>query len=687
MKPQILAAAIAAAVLCQPIAHATTKASVDLGEASWLEPIVVTSVQQTSPLVFQTNPKQPRQPVPASDGADYLKTIAGFGTIRNGGTNGDPVLRGMFGSRLNLLSNDGMLLGACPARMDNPLSYVAPETYDNLTVVKGPQTVLWGPGASAGIVRFDRRTPRFDEPGWRADGSLLGGSWGRNDQTIDATAGNPTGYLRVSANRSAQNDYNDGNGDRVPSRWKKWNSDVEAGWTPDDNTRLVASIGRGDGEARYAGRSMDGSQFLRESAALRFEKTGIGGVLDGIEASVFDNHADHVMDNYTLRDPDPMGPMPMPVAADVDRRTRGGRIATTWRWRSVDLVTGLDHQTNRHRGRSAMGIGAYANEPWSADARFSNTGAFAEMTWKPLDGSHVIAGARADRARATDLRATTGMGMMPSPNPTFGNERKSTLSSAFARVEHDIAGTSTTLYAGLGRSERFPDYWELFAPDMAGMGSVNAFDAIRPERTLQLDIGAQYTSDALRAWVSLYAARIDDYILFRYMSGGMMGMMSMASNIDARTRGGEAGATWRFAPYWSLEASVAHSWGENRSSHRALPQMPPLEGRFGIAYDDRTWSFAGSWRLVASQDRVATDEGNVVGRDLGPSAGFGVLSINAGYRFSPKVQITAGIDNLLDRVYAEHLNLAGDVAFGFPADPIRINEPGRTLWTKLNLRF
>ena len=91
--------------------------------------------------------------MPASDGADYLKTIPGFSAIRNGGSNGDPVLRGMFGSRLNLVSNDGSMPGACPARMDNPMSYVSPETFDRLVVVKGPQTVLWGPGASAGTVR------------------------------------------------------------------------------------------------------------------------------------------------------------------------------------------------------------------------------------------------------------------------------------------------------------------------------------------------------------------------------------------------------------------------------------------------------------------------------------------------------------------------------------------------------
>ncbi|WP_338110805.1 TonB-dependent receptor plug domain-containing protein, partial [Rosenbergiella australiborealis] len=64
----------------------------------------------TTPLEVVTSPKTPRQPLPASDGSDYLKTIPGFAQIRNGGTNGDPVFRGMFGSRLRMLMNDSEML-------------------------------------------------------------------------------------------------------------------------------------------------------------------------------------------------------------------------------------------------------------------------------------------------------------------------------------------------------------------------------------------------------------------------------------------------------------------------------------------------------------------------------------------------------------------------------------------------
>jgi len=494
--------------------------------------VVVTAVAPRSPLEFITDTKQPRQPVPASDGADYLKTIAGFNTIRNGGTNGDPVLRGMFGSRLNVLANDGSMPGACPDRMDNTLSYVSPETYDLLLVTKGPQTVRWGPGASAGTIRFERKSvlDDIDRPSLRMNANALGGSFGRNDQLLDVLGGAEVGYARLSANRSESDDYEDGDGRVVPSRWEKWNADTALGWTPSANTLIELSAGTGDAEARYAGRAMDGAQFERTSYGLRFEQRGLTDSLEAIEANIFYNHTDHVMDNYTLRAPNPMGPMPMAMAKNVDRRTTGGRVAATWQFSELEIVAGIDAQESRQRERSAMGRGRYAQMPWRTQADLSNVGAFAEFAWSLDNSGRVVAGARADRAEATDRRET--IGMMPMDNPTAGMARRETLASGFMRYEGQARNTPVSWFAGLGRVERMPDYWELFSADMGPMGSMNAFSALQPEQTTQLDVGVQYRTAKIDAWLSAYAGRIDDFILFTYRMDEMdeMGaMMSMTS--------------------------------------------------------------------------------------------------------------------------------------------------------------
>ncbi|QCU72710.1 TonB-dependent copper receptor [Luteimonas yindakuii] len=652
-----------------------------------LDAVVVTAMMPVSPLTFETDPRVPRQPVPASDGADYLKTIPGFAVVRNGGTNGDPVLRGMFGSRLNLLTNDGAMPGACPSRMDNAMSYIAPETYDRLVVVKGPQTVLWGPGASAGTVRFERDREVFDAPTLKFAGSLLGGSAGRNDQVADLTWGSGPGYARASANRSEADDYSDGDGHRVASAWKKWNADLALGWTPDADTLVELSAGVGDGEARYATRGMDGSQFDRENLALRIVKRNLDGPLAEWEASIYSNRADHVMDNYSLRTPVPGGMMPMAMASNVERRTSGGRAAATWRADAWELVAGIDGQDGRHRRRNASGRDAYLAQPWRTDARFANLGVFGEGTWHVDDRNRLVAGARVDRAEATDERATLGTMGMVRPNPTAGVTRAATLPAAFVRYERDVADQPMSWFAGLGHTTRMPDYWELFSPDMGPIGTTNAFAGLATEKTTQLDVGFEYRGKRFNAWASAYAGRIGDYIQFRYVAGAMGRSSSAAHNIDARIHGAELGAEFRPDTQWTFGGSLAHARGEDRDSGRPLPQMPPLEARLTAAWDNGSWSAGMLLRSVAVQERVAPGYGNVVGQDIGTSPGFATLAVNAGYRLGSTMRVSAGIDNLFDRAYSEHLNLAGNADFGYPADAVRINEPGRTAWVKLNVSY
>ena len=62
--------------------------------------------------------------------------------------------------------------------------------------------------------------------------------------------------------------------------------------------------------------------------------------------------------------------------------------------------------------------------------------------------------------------------------------------------------------------------------------------------------------------------------------------------------------------------------------------------------------FGGPVKLVARRGRVAANQGNIVGQDIGATGGFGVLSFNGGSQHKV-LQLSAGIDNLLDKTYAE----------------------------------
>jgi len=674
-------------------ARADESAQPVAGEVT-LPQINVAAAHASTPLVVVTHPRASSSSLPASDGADYLKTLPGFATIRSGGANGDPVFRGMFGSRLNIMSNGIPSLGACPDRMDSPTSYIAPEDYDRVTLVKGPETVLYGPGASAGTVNFERVTPRFDAAGMRFQGSLTGGSFGRNDQNVDITAGTPEVYARVSANHTHEQDYKDGNGQDVPSQWDKWNADATFGITPDADTRLEFTAGTGDGYARDAARAMDSVHARRETFGMKFDKKHLSRTLERVTAQVYYNDADHVMDNYTMRAPDPMSVMSMPMGDDVRRRTLGGRVEAAWRFSDAfKLVTGVDAQSNRLDSRSVMSmsmahIPSLSSKPWDAQANMWNAGLFGELTWYANDASRVIGGARLDYAGARDERPTTGsvMGMgMAMPNPTFGDTRSRVLPSGFVRYERDIASLPATWYAGIGHAERFPDYWELFSPTSGPGGAVNAFSGLQPEKTTQIDIGIQHSSRQLDWWASAYAGYVQNFILFNY-SPGMMGLASQARNISAQIMGGEMGASWRPIDALRFNSSLAWAWGRNAGTGQPLPQIPPLEARLGVDYSHGAWSVGGLWRVVAPQHRYARNEGNVVGMDFGPSGGFSVLSLHGRYNLTRKVQLSVGVDNLLNKAYAEHLNMAGDSGYGYAANE-PVMEPGRTVWVRLSAKL
>ena len=664
---------------------AVTEAN-DASPETTLAPQVITATPMSEPLTVVTDPRAARQPIPALDGADILQTIPGFTVIRKGGTSGDPV-RGMAGSRLNILLDGEQILGGCGGRMDPPTAYVFPESYDRMTVLKGPQTVLFGPGNSAGTVLFERTRSRAQASHADADVSATAGSFDRLDLLGDARYATPDAYVRGTATRTRSDDYRDGDGNRVHSAYERWSSNFALGWTPNDDISMEFTYARSNGEAAYADRMMDGAKFDRENIGLRFEQRNLTPLLEKIEAQIYRNYIDHVMDNFTLRD----GTMPnMRMVSNPDRETTGGRVAGDLRLSEASVLTlGFDLQDNDHAARSGMGPqaeSAYKGAPRVADATFRNHGVFGELRHRLNDYDRLMAGLRVDRWKASDKRSS-------GPWVTRGDTRSDTLRSGFGRWERDLADTPATVYAGIGHVERFPDYWELIAQNRQSLTTNSAF-LTRPEKTTQLDVGANWNQGPIEASLSAFYAHIDDYIMIDNVTKIVGGKtVSTVRNVSARTAGMEAGLGYRFAAHWHGEASLAWVRGRNRSDDTALAQMPPLEARFNLDWDNGTWSAGALLRVeltwsydTINWNRVDPGKGNIVGQDIDKTPGFGVFSVNGGYRVNNRVNLTAGIDNIFDRSYAEHLSKSGFGVSGYE-QTTRVNEPGRALWVKAAIGF
>src|SRR5690554_5125583 len=240
------------------------------------------------------------------------------------------MFRRIAASSLNLPLDGETILGGCGSRMDPPTAYVFPEAYESVTILKGPQSVKHGSGSSAGVVKFERATPEFYDKPVHGYASLMGGSFGRNDQVAQIQAGGEKGYIELGGTRSDMDNYKDGNGNKVHSAYQRWSTNAALGWTPDLDTKIELTAATSDGEARYADRDMDGSEFKRTNLGLSFQKSEISPLVAEVKAKVYRNYVDDVIHNYSLhKTPQDTDGHADPLQNIPDREPGGANGGTT----------------------------------------------------------------------------------------------------------------------------------------------------------------------------------------------------------------------------------------------------------------------------------------------------------------------------------------------------------------------
>jgi iron complex outermembrane receptor protein len=106
---------------------------------------------------------------------------------------------------------------------------------------------------------------------------------------------------------------------------------------------------------------------------------------------------------------------------------------------------------------------------------------------------------------------------------------------------------------------------------------------------------------------------------------------------------------------------------------RNLAEMPPMKSRTALRWGTKVFFAEAELAAVPGQDRVDTDLGEE------RTAGYALLNLKGGIHTS-KLSLTAGIDNLFNRFYYEHLS--------FQRDPFRLGvkvpEPGRSFYVNVS---
>ena len=650
-------------LLILPIVLAVSQAWADTDpvpeETVTLSPVTVTGTQQEKANRVTFNPKAALQPLPAGDGADLLQSVPNMSIIRKGGSSGDPLFRGLGGSRLSVNADDQFIYGGCGMRMDPPTAYIHPNSFDQVVVTKGPQTVTQGMGLVSGSVQFIRKDPDFTEKPYNINATLTAGSNDRLDGSLEAEFGGKYGYVRTNISHNEADDYKDGDGNRIHSNFKRDSQMLQLGVTPTENTTIAGTYERSRAKVAYADRAMDGSKFDRDAWNIRFTQRNLTPWFSELELRYGKSEIDHVMDTYSLRTiRDQAGKN----ANNPKRNTDTGRLKATFDWDKLNLQTGLDYLDDVHVARMERGGDGYSHKPYIPNQSFKQWGIFTEASWQQTDNQRWVAGLRHDQVKAHyDTARVT--------NPVLKHQ-KFNLNSGFLRWERNT-DNGLKYYAGFGIAERAPDYWERLQSENK---------AIRAEQNRQIDAGIIWKRPNLHASVSVFGSDIKDFIMME-RQGKNFGVR----NINASRFGGEAEVKWTFAPNWEVGTSLAYTHGKNRTDGKPLAQTPPLEWNNTLAFDNGKFSAGALWRIVAKQNRYSKGQGNIVGQDIGASSGFGVLSLNAGWKFSKYATLQGGVDNVFNKTYAEFVSRGGDPSAG--TQTMRVNEPGRTAWLRLQAKF
>ena len=553
---------------------------------------VMTVPQTDTPLTVELDPKAPQQPIPASDGASFLKNVPGFSVVRKGGTDGDPVLRGLAGSRLPVLLDGMDFHGGCSSRMDPPTAYVFPESFDVVKVFKGPQTVAYGNGNSAGVVVFEHSMKAL-EPGVSGDASVMLGSFGRKDAVAGVQATGDQAYLKTALTHSESDNYKDGNGTEIHSKYERESATLIGGYRIDNDTNVELDYVVSRGEAAYADRSTDGSQFDRESYGAKLVKENISPLVKNVTARIYHSYIDHVMDNYSLRADPAAGQFSV---MEVDRETDGFRLSADLALGVSDaLKVGVDRRADGHGSWMAMmaqktseatANSALASASLTKDYQSQIHGLYGEWTHRLPSNAQLVSGLRADFWDADRFNSM----------PAFSGNNKETLKSGFIRWEKDLTDLSAKTYVGYGLSERPMDYWEA-----TKYNGITANSSLDTEKTHQIDAGLLWNSSKAKGSISAFYAKVDDYILTYSGSSNsdrvaneaqVMGMGSYygSGNVQATRYGAEVDVAYQLTPFMKLTGSAAYVHADNDTHDVPLAQTPPLEVKLGLDYTQGAWT-------------------------------------------------------------------------------------------------
>lgn len=594
--------------------------------------------------------------------AHSVAQLAGVRNVSSGQQLGKPMIRGLFGPRVLVLTDGSRLEDYSWSNEDGPS--LDARLAQRVEVIRGPASVLYGSEALGGVVNvIPAELPSS------ADGSKFHRTgieaYGGSNNTELGTAGmiegaqGRYGFRAMATGRFAL-DVQTPRGKLQNSSFWAFNSESAFGIDNAHGSTVIRGAHYGgefhllEATGPEAGDSTGGP--VRQTLDDRLQVTNNYVVSSGLRFETKAQYQRHALTEVS----DDCQPAPgQTTCTKVKDQQAFGLVLNTGTvdvlaHHSVgDLLTGTAGISGMYQLSGTSGpIFLVPGATTSGGGIF----AFEQLALGPIS---FVGGARAD-ARSLSSDASPALALA-------ANSRSwSSTSGNVGVVVHALPELS--LVANLGTGWRAPTLFDLYTngPNVGDARYEIGDPALKTERDHNIDGGVRWASSRLRADVSVFHNTVNDFIFVAPTSQTISGLRVFRhSQADARLTGAELSASLDVAEPLTLRASHDFVNGTDAITGQPLPFMPPPRTILGanvhtarMGWASRA-SFGAELEINATQSRLAPS-------DL-PSSGYTLLNLDFSMERVVRARpIRFGLDvrNATNTSYTDFLSRYKSFAYG-----------------------
>ena len=631
---------------------------------------------------------------------------------RRSGIANDIVIRGHRKDNINVTIDGAKVQGACPNRMDPPISHILTNNVDYIEINEGPFNV-----EDFGVLGADVKIHTL-QPSEEFEGEVnLGfGSWGYQKGSFSmsgAIADNVRVLLSGSAETGEQYEDGDGNDfvdqiDReisagsVPGsvQYQPQYQDMDAYskktlmaklfWDITDNQelRLSYTANRSD-DILYPSSKMDALYDDSDIFNIEYIAKDLGIYSKELMIQTYQSEVEHPMSTlYRISstvDSNPMMPgiQTKEVTHALTTKVQGAKIKNSFDVDNHTITAGLDYSKRNWDG------GYYVNgNPMAGDNFYSiddvdtkNVALFLKDKIQ-MDKLVLDLGLRYDD---TSITPANNRISLEQPENDY-NELTGYILGTYQ------ANTSTKYFVGFGKSSRVPDAKELYWLGMMG-NSVGTPDL---ENTVnyELDLGIEKKFENATFKAKAFYSVLNDYIAYNASTTtvimGKTVPLNSYENVDATIYGFELSGTYIATDSLYFDYGMSYQEGEKDNpltdqNGTDMPEISPFKLNAAVNYD-----YDESLALRAAV--IASDKWTDFDAENGEQEldAYAVLNLKGTKKFAKNFELTVGVDNVFDTTYAV-TNTYKDLILlpttAADSNIMLLNEPGRYFYTNLRYKF